>query len=1217
MLSSRTAAGVLSILQLVAPGATQSPDKHLEIAQAIIEAHIPAADDPDLLFKRLLETATRRASERTAAVLVAEAARTRDALQRPQEALKLIDGLLAAKPRGTTVYEASILKARLLNRTGDRDGARAAFATAGHVDQLLAIGPFGDCGDAFTGVVFPPELGFPRNGADLTGRYGPVGVRVVKRRPLRTSIDLAPRGEERTGCHYGLHQVVADADTSCYLLVICGGSFEVFVNGHRRANVDRYAQRIPTGLRYGIALRKGLNHVVIKTTLNSLSEAALCYIDGEGAPIRGLRTPEDPNVVQPHVADDGSAATPGPFTNSVDVLAKAAASASGEERTTLLLAASLLAWRMRDVDRGMELLVEIERTPPERGPLAIAYAKLLQDATPSPEEIRRGRARMIVEANAEGMSEHAHVVLQLARFLQDQDKREDAVRLLEARVAKRAAGPATYDRLHRLYTSLKFAAEARVLRKRWIAALPLDTRPILAEISELARAGDARGALALAREGLARAPSDRLRRRALGLARDLGEFELATKLAAELHALEPGSLRAIEDRATTARRSGRTDAATAAYEAIAQHADANARQVRQAGDQLLRVGRREAAAAAYDRSLTLDPSQHDLRRIRERSVTGGELADIARFRRNGDELIAAFEPSERERGATSSLVLDQMIIEVLEDGSIIEETHQIRRINDLRGVEQYQESNATAQAEEVVLLRTVAKDGRSYVPNRVGGTFALPRLEPGVFIEERYRNYSDSPEPDPWRLTSFYFRSTDAPFLLSELVVILPKSAPGSFRTRGMPDRPEVVKLDGDKRAYIFRREDVKPLPTERNAPPLDDVMPVVTWGEDGDFDALARRYAANARYRGFTTPLVSAATREIVAKCTNDREKIEAIHRFVHEVIASDNSTDPTAILMRRRGYRFFLEIAMLRAAGVPLTDAAVAPRSEELDSDPTPFFLGGDDYSVPAALVRPREADPVWLFVDTPRHTPAGFIPYDRLGAPAVLLNGTGTEMVRVPSGRPERQVGFAVTAEISLTADGNASMTATGRLRGAGGYEAAEQLRTVEENVQQVVARQLASQIFRGWTIQGVSLTGVKEKGQPLTARAQLEKRRVLEPAGDLLLLNLPVGETSFFRRWGDRGERTLPFRLTELNANSWEVRIDPGEGYRFAEIPAPVRLRHMLIDFSLTFERDGDALVVRREFTQKPGTIPPAQFAEWLDLLRRLDLAEDANLKLVKR
>src|SRR5262249_10517601 len=152
---------------------------------------------------------------------------------------------------------------------------------------------------------------------------------------------------------------------------------------------------------------------------------------------------------------------------------------------------------------------------------------------------------------------------------------------------------------------------------------------------------------------------------------------------------------------------------------LAARDDASAAEVRHAGDALLRDGQDQPARAAYERSLQIDPGQHDLRRLLLRLDDRPEFAHLARFRRDGDALIEAFHAGAQEESASSTLVLDQMIVDVQADGSMVEETHQIRRINDLRGVEHYQEAREAAAAKELVLLRTVATDGQSYVPNRV------------------------------------------------------------------------------------------------------------------------------------------------------------------------------------------------------------------------------------------------------------------------------------------------------------------------------------------------------------------------------------------------------------------------------------------------------------------------------------------------------------------
>ena len=1199
-------------------GLAAGQDREIDaVAQALLDSHLPARDDPDARVAALIEVASAASASATSSLLIAEARRLISTLREPDRYVEMLSRYLDTGPHGLGEYEAKASKAEVLWRSGRHDDALAVRANDDYAATWLVIGPFGDGGDHYAGVVFPPEMRFPAAGAELSGRYGAIESRIVTRKARQRHIDPRPRDTAHTGCFYALHQVVADADTAGYAAVLCPGSFELFVNGERTATVDRYTARRPMLLRFGITLRKGHNHVMVKTTLNGYHDVGMRLHDAAGRRLPGVREYDGVPAVRPPAVPATDHATPGPFPDGVQLLARSATAAEGERRQRLILAAALTAIRTGNQDLGLELLQELDRDPPEDGLLAIANAELLMRATALPLEIRQGRARRLLEANAEALADHHHVALLRVGFLADQDKREDAVRVLQARVDADTAGPETFDRLNRLLVDLEFEAEARRNRARWREVVPNDPRPLMAAAAERAKGGDTRGALTMLTDALAGLTIDTVRRRALELARGLGEAELALRLLDELHLEDPDSPQALEDRAVTLRTLGEATKAAALDTQLAVHADANASQIRRAGVQLLRSGRTAEADTAFSRSLDLDADQHDLRRLRTRLRGEDDYGELAQFRRDGDAIIAVYEPTEREQGATSTLLLDQLIVLVLEDGSTVEETHLIRRINDLAGVERYQTAEAAAAADELILLRTIGTDGRSYVPQQVAGTFGMPRLEPAAFIEEIHRSYKNSPGAAPWEGPEFHFRSASEPYIASELVLILPPRHPGEIRTRNYPDAAEVVDLPGGWKAHVFRQTDVDLLPTERRAPPEADVVPVVTFGEDRDVDAAARGFAADALGRAYVTPVVEAATAEVIAGCAGDLAKLEAIHRFVHETIATDRGTpDPTATLMRRRGPRFFLEVAMLQIAGVPFRHAAVAAVREELRTGASPFFLGSERYEVPSARVEPRDAEPLWLFAGTPRHAPLGLVPGNRMGAPALLLQAPGAEHTRLPGGRPETQLGARVLATVTLGQEGGGTMEADALLRGQGGLAAAEEVRNLEGNVQKVVARQIAGQIFEGWTLSEVSLTNLDHNGEPLGVRAVLTRGRALEPAGEVSLLGLPMGKSQFLARLGDREERVLPLRLTEMASSSWEITVDPGDHYRFLEVPETIRLRHMLMEFALTYRLDGGRMVIRREVVQRPGVIPPSQFGEWRGLLRRLDLAEETNLRLMK-
>lgn len=1189
-----------------------------KLAARLLDAWVPAYDDADRLAAELMPAATAHATSAVSALLIEAVRRAANDLQAPEKVLAGLSQYLAARPHGLGARAARALQTTLLVNTGRLDRALALRAESDFAAAVLAIGPFGDEGDYHSGVAFPPELRFPDADASLDGRYGPVRARLAEREPLQTTIDLAKPGSGQTGCFYGLHQVDVDADAFGYLEVECRGSFEVFLNGVHVGGLDRHAERVGTTVWLAVLLPKGRNHTLVKTTLNSQSQFSLRYVDAAGVPLKGVVAAADQTRLLPAVAAAAPREAP-PFADGLQTLLAAAPGADSASRPTLLLAAALTANREGFLQIALATLDELEPSAPSRGTAGLAMARALLDARMLPTELRQGRARRIIEGLGAEMADHHSYTMLHCGFLQDDDKREEAVRLLQQRAADGKAGAETYARLVGLLQALRFNAEGRRALDAWQKALPQDPRPVLAQAALRGRGGDARGAFDLLRLASGRTAHPSFYGPLLALALDLGEADVALQTVDKIHAHNPQALPALLAQAQALRLLGRTDAAMALYERIATHAAASARQLREAGDELLRAGRAAVARAAYDRSLALDPSQHALRRqlAREDGGDNGDYADFAPFRREIAPLIAAFEPGERELGATSSLILDQMLIEILEDGSMVEETHQLRRINDLQGVEQFQEAQDAARARELLTVRTIAKDGSEYVPHRVAESFSMPRLEPGAFIETRFRNFDPSPAPGPKRATTFFFQGSDEPFLLSEMVVIVPESLRGEFRMRNFDGSQSTKKLSGGRVAHVFTKQDVPRLASEKNPPPREEIMPIVTWGEDGAADAKAREAYARALYTTSSSAPIAARAIELVAGVAGDSARMHAIHRYVHDEIANpQGAPDPTSILLTKMGPRFHLEVALLREAAVPIQHAICARERETMSALAEPFFAGEDNYEVMAVRIEPRDGDPVWLFADEPRHWPLGRIPTMRQGAPALMLGEDGPLLVRLPGGEAGDE-GTALQATVTLGADADASLSGTIAVQGWVGFLLADRLRNMKDNVQQLVARQFIGQVLEGWRITELDLAPLRQTGNPLRARGTLTRRGALEKTGEHWLLKLPLSRSELLDQFGDRGNRTLPLRLTSSYADSWDVVVDPGEHYRFLEVPATTRVRQLLLDYQLSFHREGDKLRIRRVARLEPGTIVPSQFDEWLRLLRRLDLAEELQLRVGAR
>jgi hypothetical protein len=447
--------------------------------------------------------------------------------------------------------------------------------------------------------------------------------------------------------------------------------------------------------------------------------------------------------------------------------------------------------------------------------------------------------------------------------------------------------------------------------------------------------------------------------------------------------------------------------------------------------------------------------------------------------------------------------------------------------------------------------------------------------------------------------------------------VIVPKDGKGSFRTRNYDAPAQIKPLPDGRVAHVFVRENMPRLMPENLAPPTEEVVPVVSWGQDRAVGAKPRRARDFLAYRTRSSSLVEAKAHELTKDLDGDAKKLAAIHAFVHDTIpTSSGPADPTAVLLRKQGPRFWLEVALLRAAGVPLQLASV-PRTPVAMRESAPsLFFGETESSVDGVRVTPRDSHEVWLFQDDVRHWPLGHVPDERMGATALLLEAGSWTPATVTPGDPTTAVGVQVSGEVTLDDKGTATLRVRGQLRGRDGFAAADQLREREDNIRKLAARQVAAQVLEGWTPKTIELA-LTDKTQPLSLTGELVKRRAVSAAGEVSLLDLPLSKTDWMSSYGDRAERKQPLAVTTPTAASWAITIDPGTSFLIAEMPADTLVQHALVEFAQTFRLVDGKLLVHRRHVVRPGRLHPSLFGEWLDLLRRLDLAEEVKIKLAPR
>jgi hypothetical protein len=559
------------------------------------------------------------------------------------------------------------------------------------------------------------------------------------------------------------------------------------------------------------------------------------------------------------------------------------------------------------------------------------------------------------------------------------------------------------------------------------------------------------------------------------------------------------------------------------------------------------------------------------------------------------------------------VLIDQMLVEVLADGSRLEEVHQLRRINDLQGVEAMKTPPEPAHADELLLLRTVV-DGQSYVPSRTGGTFAMPRLCPGAFVEWRYRNRVRSPGAEPWRAPQFLFGDADEPDLLAEFVLVLPAGGRGELRRRGDVPTPSEQPLADGRKALVFRRTDAPRLPEEHDAPPATELLPLLQYGEDSQLAAYARQVHASLLQQTRPTPIVQQKAAAIADALQGDA-KIAAIHRYTQTEIAEGPDEGPTAAVLRGKGERFLVELALLRAAGCQVDFAVVAPAREDLLNRGRPLFVGDDALPLPAARIAGEHA-PIWLFADAPRHLPLGLVPGGRAGAAALIANEHGDELVTLPATAGDIAQRFAVSGTAVLAASGEVACSGSIAFTDVIAFNLAEQLRDLKADVRKLAARQLAQRFFPEWRPVTASLRNLEPPGQTPAVEFTFARRQ-LQRDGDRCLLPLPLPQGHFLAAFGDRPGRELPLHLLQEMAADWSILFDPGDSFTVTALPAPVLLRRGPLTYSLRCVPEAGKVRIERHAVLRAATIPPTELAEWLLALQAVDAADASNLVLAPK
>lgn len=694
-------------------------------------------------------------------------------------------------------------------------------------------------------------------------------------------------------------------------------------------------------------------------------------------------------------------------------------------------------------------------------------------------------------------------------------------------------------------------------------------------------------------------------------------WDEAQRELARLAALEPPSARfqRLDSELTLAR--GRGDDATIdrlLAEIVELQPRLDSAVVMQA-DRMLARGDVRAAQARIATALREEPeSMAELRRLLR--ILGGD-SPLEPFRLDGATVIREFEQSGRTYDGPKVLVLDYTVVRVFEDGSTLELTHNIIRLQSEEAVDQEGEFRPPEGA-QLLTLRTVKADGRRLEPDEIQGkdTISLPNLAVGDYIEFEYLRAEPAPAGFPGGAIGdrFYFQSFEVPFDRSELTLIVPASMQPVIDPRGPAPATEET-IENGLRVLRWRVRESRPRPMEPGSVSAREYLPSVLWGYNATWEAYVETLRDQLADREVRDPAHERLVREIVGSDVGATPEAMA-RRIYHWVLENiEDARDPfgqaATMVHGRMGSRARVLVYLLRLAGIE-AELALA---RSFANDLTPSELA-DDETYAFFVVRMRgSTGPLWLWPGA-RGAPFGFLPLEPAirGQEALVLNERA-ERTRIAD-PPIESDRAHIEVELRLDGEGGAHAEVTETLYGATAVAwRAELERVPAAQLEQAFARQYVAQIAGGARLTELAITGREDSERPLTLRYAFDVAHLGRLEGNVHVI--PQLYPSRLVTTYARMARRSTTQVIAGGVHEVVMRIVLPEGARPSVLPdrRDVTGPHGM-EAIWRSSLAGNVLTIERRVRAPRARITPEEYAAFQRFCRTVDEAEETEIRIEK-
>lgn len=640
-------------------------------------------------------------------------------------------------------------------------------------------------------------------------------------------------------------------------------------------------------------------------------------------------------------------------------------------------------------------------------------------------------------------------------------------------------------------------------------------------------------------------------------------------------------------------------------------------------DRRLAVSDRAGARDVVARALESEPGAlHGLRSLLRSAFRESELEA---YRLDGADVIRRFEASGHSyEGAPRVLVLDYTVTRLFSDGSTLELTHNIIRVQSDEAAESEAQFSPPEDS-EILTLRTVNADGTRLEPDAIAGLehVELPGVEPGDYVEFEYLRMTP-PHPSYGGGAvgpRFYFQNFETPFDWSTLTLIAPADVEIAVDPRGPAPTTEVRDAaavagvppgDGGLRIYQWQVHQSMPLVPEPGGISFREYFPSVMWGTGATWEQYVRTITDALADRSPADPSAARLAREIAAgdARSTPEARMRRVYDWVLENVEESGELfgSAPAMALSRSGNRSRVLAYLLTQLDIEAELAMV----REFDDDATRGVLPDED-TYGTVLVRARGSEGwVWMSVG---QTGAAFgtLPPLVRGMDAIVLNASAERTTVAAT--PDESDMRTVEVEVFVELDGSARFEVSETFRGAGAALWRDQLEAIPSaQLEDLFDQAYVSRLLPGAHTTSLVITGRQDTAMDLTVTYEFEVDEIGREVRDVRLVPAlyPTLLTPAYARLADRAVTQVIGAPLVVEAR---VRVHVPAGANVGTLPDPLTLHGphgAQASWSATL--DGSVVTLARRVHVPRMRVLPEEYDALAEFCQDTDEAEAFELRL---